>query len=124
LALAATGDGSGALAAAARAIEYHPIATYRDRALAHLAAACAHHQLGDRPSARVEMDAAAAACAGTDDQLSGAVIALGAAHLAEAEVGEGSAGSALARAQLDQLGAGGGWETLVLAALRGMAPAP
>lgn len=122
LARACAGDPPGALQAADLVLSAGPVATYRDVVMAHLGRAFACHQLAQTESAGAALSAARAVSAATEDVVTGGVIELAAARLAEA--GGQPTGLAAALARLDSLGASSaGWDTVVSSAVFGLASA-
>jgi class 3 adenylate cyclase/tetratricopeptide (TPR) repeat protein len=125
LARSCAGDSAGAAEAAARVVAVGDVATYRDAALARLAAAFAHHQMGDRMAAQREIEAARAAVVTTEDVVTGGVVELASARIDESAGRPG--GDELVSAALDRLERFGasavGWDTAVSAAVKGLAAA-
>lgn len=125
LARSCAGDPAGAVEAAERAMACGPAATYRDRVLALLARACAELTAGDAERARAGIREARLIVSGTDDVVTAAVVALAEGRLDEAAGGTtGATVATEAAAQLASYGAApDGWERVLAAALRGLAPA-
>jgi tetratricopeptide (TPR) repeat protein len=125
LARSCAGDPEGATEAAARVLAVGDVATYRDVTLARMAAAFAHHQVGDRAAAERELAAARAAVGATEDVVTAAVVELASARIDEASGLDGSGDLVSAALQrLDRLqSSSAGWDTAVSAAVKGVAAA-
>lgn len=122
--LAALGRAEPALEAAARAVNWEPAGTYRDRVLAGLGRAFARAQLGQLHAAEEALTDATAETGATEDRLTWAIVRLAAGRLRDAAgdpAGRGQTQAALTDLS-DMEASYDGWDTVFRAAATSVAP--